>query len=256
MHGGGNDFVFMNNMDGSLALFGPSNAISVCDRRRGIGADGVVLLEPATSKLSACSWRFYNRDGSIAEMCGNGARCFAAFARRCGIVTGAEPFTFDTVAGTVSAQFIDGGQVAVGLTEPRGYRVFPHGLGGVCALGALHYIDTGVPHVVALVPDVSVIDVMSVGSTIRRYANVPSLVFSSHDSARARCSELQPQGANVNFVQVRVLLPALRAPAPTCAPQVMPADTSLHPARPWLRVRTFERGVEAETQVCPVQSDV
>ncbi len=168
MHGGGNDFVFMNNMDGSLALFGPSNAISICDRRRGIGADGIVLLEPATSKSSACSWRFYNRDGSIAEMCGNGARCFAAFARRCGIVTGAELFTFDTVAGAVSAQFIDGGQVAVGLTEPRGYRVFPHGLGGICALGALHYIDTGVPHVVALVPDVSVVDVTSVGSTIRR----------------------------------------------------------------------------------------
>jgi diaminopimelate epimerase len=158
----------MDNMDGSLAFFGPTHAVFLCDRRRGIGADGVVLLEPATSKSSACSWRFFNRDGSIAEMCGNGARCFAAFARKCGVVTGDHEFTFDTVAGTVSAQFIDGGRVAVGLTEPRGYRVFLQGLGGVSALGALHYIDTGVPHVVAIVPDVSAVDVVSIGSTIRR----------------------------------------------------------------------------------------
>jgi diaminopimelate epimerase len=72
----------MDNMGGSLAFFGPTHAVALCDRRRGIGADGVVLLEPAVSKSSACSWRFFNRDGSIAEMCGNGARCFAAFARR------------------------------------------------------------------------------------------------------------------------------------------------------------------------------
>ena len=83
------------------------------------------------------------------------------------MVTGDHAFTFDTVAGAVSAQFADGGHVAVGLTEPRGYRVFLQGLGGVCALGALHYIDTGVPHVVAVVPDVSAVDVANVGSTIR-----------------------------------------------------------------------------------------
>ena len=169
MHGCGNDFVFMDNRDGSLASFGPGNAIAICDRRRGIGGDGVVLLEPAISPASACSWRFFNRDGSIAEMCGNGARCFAVFARRLGVVTGIQSFTFDTVAGAVSAQFLDGDQVAIGLTEPRGYRCFTEGLGGVGALGSLHYIDTGVPHVVAIVPDVSAIDVTGIGSTIRRY---------------------------------------------------------------------------------------
>jgi diaminopimelate epimerase len=46
MHGGGNDFVFMDNMSGRLAFFSPVNAQAICDRRRGIGADGVVLLEP------------------------------------------------------------------------------------------------------------------------------------------------------------------------------------------------------------------
>ena len=173
MHGCGNDFVFMDNRDGCLASFGAGNAIAICDRRRGIGGDGVVLLEPAISPASACSWRFFNRDGSIAEMCGNGARCFASFARRCGVVTGNEPFTFDTVAGAVSAQFLDGDQVAIRLTEPRGYRCFPQGLGGVGALGALHYIDTGVPHVVIIVPDVSAIDVVGIGSTIRRYDCLP-----------------------------------------------------------------------------------
>jgi diaminopimelate epimerase len=174
MHGGGNDFVFIDNMSGRHASFSPTNAQALCDRRRGIGADGVVLLEPATSPSSACSWRFFNRDGSIAEMCGNGARCFAAFARRCGVVTGNQPFTFDTVAGAVSAQFIEDDEVAVGLTQPRGYMCFPPGLGGVSALGACHWhhIDTGVPHIVAFVPDVAVVDVMGIGSIIRRYVVV------------------------------------------------------------------------------------
>ena len=88
-------------------------------------------------------------------------------------MTGNEPFTFDTVAGAVSAQFLDGDQVAIRLTEPRGYRCFPQGLGGVGALGALHYIDTGVPHVVVIVPDVSAIDVVGIGSTIRRCDCLP-----------------------------------------------------------------------------------
>jgi diaminopimelate epimerase len=169
MHGGGNDFVFIDNMNGTLDFFGSANVIAICDRRRGIGADGVVLLEPPTSPSCACSWRFFNRDGSIGEMCGNGARCFAAFARRCGVVTGNEPFSFDTAAGAVSAQFIDGGQVSIGLTEPHGYRCFPRGLGGISELGTLHYIDTGVPHVVAVVHDVSVIDILRIGPIIRRY---------------------------------------------------------------------------------------
>ena len=204
MHGGGNDFVFMNNMDGSLAFFGSTNAIAICDRRRGIGADGVVLLEPATSQSSACSWRFFNRDGSIAEMCGNGARCFAAFARRCGVVTGFESFTFDTVAGAISAQFIDRGQVAVGLTEPRAYRVFPQGLGGIRAFGALYYIDTGVPHVVAFVPDVTAIDVMNVGSTVRRCCNFHSgLILSSPITQRvpgaASCSHRAQTSTSCRF---------------------------------------------------------
>ena len=169
MHGGGNDFVFMDNMSGALDFFGPSNARAICDRRRGIGADGVVLLERPTSPSCACSWRFFNSDGSIAEMCGNGARCFAAFARRCGVVTGNEPFSFDTVAGAVGAQFIHGGQVSIGLTQPHGYRCFPQGLGGISELGTFHYIDTGVPHVVAVVHDVSAIDVLKIGPIIRRY---------------------------------------------------------------------------------------
>jgi diaminopimelate epimerase len=111
-------------------------------------------------------------------MCGNGARCFAAFARRCGVVTGRDTFTFDTVAGAVSAQLMDDGLVAVGLTEPHGYACFPRGLGGVSELGALHYVDTGVPHVVAFVHDVAAVDVTGIGSIIRRYgAELVLMVF-------------------------------------------------------------------------------
>ena len=91
----GNDFVMLDNLDGRLELASRQIA-GLCDRHRGVGADGVLLVErPANG--ADFRMRYYNADGGEAEMCGNGARCFARFASR---ITGKEgAMRFETMAG-------------------------------------------------------------------------------------------------------------------------------------------------------------
>jgi diaminopimelate epimerase len=152
----------------------------VCDRHRGIGADGLFLLVPNSSGKADWSWEFYNSDGSVADMCGNGARCFARFIQR---VAGAGDQTrFETGAGVITAQF-NGDQVSVNLTVPQDLRlneVIP-------AAGAkltVHSLNTGVPHAVVFVPDADAAMVQPMGAEIRH-----------HD-------HFKPRGTNVNFAQV------------------------------------------------------
>ena len=80
MNGAGNDFVLIDNRTRVVKLTADQIA-SLCDRHRGIGADGVLLIEPP-SGAADFRMRYYNKDGGEAEMCGNGARCFARFASR------------------------------------------------------------------------------------------------------------------------------------------------------------------------------
>src|SRR5262245_27121858 len=95
MNGAGNDFVLLDNRDGQLAL--QREAIArLCDRHRGVGADGVMIVEPAKNGADF-RMRYYNADGGEAEMCGNGARCFARFVDR--IAGPKENVTFETIAG-------------------------------------------------------------------------------------------------------------------------------------------------------------
>jgi diaminopimelate epimerase len=78
MNGAGNDFILIDNRAGKIRLT-PDQVVRLCDRHRGIGADGLFLLVPNTSGKAEWSWDFFNSDGSVADMCGNGARCFARF---------------------------------------------------------------------------------------------------------------------------------------------------------------------------------
>jgi len=79
MSGSGNDFIIIDNRDLSLNVGDlPSFVRKVCERKVSVGADGLLLIEP--SKSADFKWRFFNSDGSIAEMCGNAARCVARFS--------------------------------------------------------------------------------------------------------------------------------------------------------------------------------
>src|ERR1700761_6619794 len=118
MNGAGNDFILIDNRSASIRL-DPSQAAQLCDRHRGIGADGLILLKPCATGQADWAWDFFNSDGSMAEMCGNGARCFGRFVHR---LTGDTRFTLETLAGLVAIR-CGGETVSIQLMTPRDLRL-------------------------------------------------------------------------------------------------------------------------------------
>ena len=178
MNGAGNDFVLLDNLDGRLEL-ALGQIVGLCDRHRGVGADGVLVVErPANG--GDFRMRYYNADGGEAEMCGNGARCFARFASR---ITGRQgAVSFETPAGVIRAE-CDGTNVRLAMSEPRDLaldREIALAGGSVIA----HSVNTGVPHAVVFVEDLEKTDVRGLGAALRY----------SPDFA--------PKGTNVNFVRI------------------------------------------------------
>jgi len=200
MNGAGNDFILIDNRTGHVHL-DRTQIACLCDRHRGIGADGILLLEKASNHADF-RMRYFNADGGEAEMCGNGARCFARFANK---VAGAEAkISFETPAGVISAK-LAGDLVTLQMTEPTDLKLNIK-LAVADENKTVHFINSGVPHVVIPVSRVNDIDVHGEGSCIRHHK-----MFS-------------PKGANVNFIEKRG-----------------PKE---------IAVRTYERGVEAETLAC------
>src|SRR4051812_22187729 len=164
MNGAGNDFVLIDNRARNIRL-SREQVVKLCHRQRGIGADGLFLLVPSASGKADWAWEFYNSDGSVAEMCGNGARCFARFIQK---VTGANgKTTFDTGPGVITATF-DGARVAVNLTKPNQLALSQKvSVDGNPLL--IHSVNTGVPHAVLFVPDADKAMVQQLGATIRNH---------------------------------------------------------------------------------------
>lgn len=217
MHGAGNDFIVVDNRffhfsDAELARL----AATWCPRRTGIGADGVLALAPPAEDGHDYRMRYVNADGSRARMCGNGARCLARFAYASGIER--ELLTFESDAGVYRAAIRGEDAVRLHVPPPRDYRPDEPLDGRDPDAEPVHYVWTGTEHAVCFVDDVDAVDVAARGAAIR---NDPRFA---------------PAGANANFVSVQAADDDASA-----------ADTD---APPRLRVRTFEKGVEAETQAC------
>jgi diaminopimelate epimerase len=181
MNGAGNDFIVIDNRDLSISLDDDTIA-ALCDRHRGIGADGLLAVEPA-EKGADYKFRYYNADGGEAEMCGNGARCFGFFTAH---LSGEEelPFSvsFETIAGTLTAEII-GDDVRIAMSEPKDLELHcPVNIEGL--EGDLHFMNTGVPHVVSFVEDLETVDVYNHGQAIRNHAH------------------FAPNGTNANFAKV------------------------------------------------------
>src|SRR5205807_9012873 len=141
-NGAGNDFVMIDNRDGKVRLQ-PEQVVRVCDRNRGIGADGIRLLEKGSNGADF-RMRYYNRDGGEAEMCGNGARCFARFANK---VAGAPAeISFQTPAGLIRGE-LHGESVTLQMSEPKNLQLGVELVAGG-AKERVHFINSGVPHVV------------------------------------------------------------------------------------------------------------
>ncbi|MBE1488011.1 diaminopimelate epimerase [Plantactinospora soyae] len=214
-HGTGNDFVLLPDPDGQLDLT-PSIVAALCDRRRGIGADGVLRVvraakhPEAVAYAGAAEWfmDYWNADGSLAEMCGNGTRVFTRYLISTGLaapVGGTLPIV--TRSGVVRAE-VGSAEIGVDLGAPR------IGGGGVATLGGLTLagtaVDCGNPHLVCVLP--ASIDLA--GLDLARSPGFDSALF--------------PDGVNVEFV--------------SSAPPVAGAD--LH-----VLMRVYERG-SAETLSC------
>ncbi|HBJ76218.1 MAG TPA: diaminopimelate epimerase, partial [Syntrophaceae bacterium] len=154
MSGSGNDFIIIDNRDLSLDVGDlPAFARRLCARKISVGADGLFLIEP--SLVADFKWHFFNSDGSVAEMCGNGSRCVARWACQTGVTPA--KLSIETLAGVIDAEVRDD-MVKVRLTEPSPLKqnipVFLEG--GECGLDC---IDTGVPHAVCFVASVEACDV-------------------------------------------------------------------------------------------------
>lgn len=210
--GAGNDFLIADNRDGHLKEIDgvlyeedwSKSIAEICDRRYGVGADGVMLLD--NSDKYDFRMAYYNSDGSGGMMCGNGGRCIVAFAADRGI----GHFDFEAADGFHKANIIkdDHGVKTVQL-KMRDVTGMAHyeKLSGVNVPSSGYFLDTGTRHYVRFVEGLDSYDIVSEGRTIR---------FKSH--------ELEPLGANVNFVE--------------------PAEEGA------IRVRTYEKGVEDETFAC------
>jgi diaminopimelate epimerase len=106
-HGLGNDFILVDNRKSTEPMIDADGAIRICDRRRGVGADGLIFLLPPLSPNSDAQMRLYNSDGSEPEMCGNGIRCLARFAADLGMNTAfPERIVVDTMAGTMIPEVV------------------------------------------------------------------------------------------------------------------------------------------------------
>jgi len=179
MSGSGNDFIIIDNMDLSLDVGDLSEfARKVCQRKISVGADGLVVIEP--SDIADFKWRFFNADGSMAEMCGNAARCVARFAYMKGIA--GQTMSWETIAGIISA-VVNDDVVKAKLTDPSpvesNIEIETDGQKFI-----LDSIDTGVPHAVVFVDDLDTCEVYRQGRNIR---------FHEH---------FAPRGTNADFVSL------------------------------------------------------
>jgi len=201
--GAGNDFLIADNRDDSIVLSAQQIA-AVCDRRYGVGADGLMLLDRPEGDADFCM-TYYNSDGSGGMMCGNGGRCIVAFAADMGIST----FRFHAADGPHVAEILssDGPckTVRLQMKDVSSYERY-ESLTGVTVPSDGCFLDTGTRHYVRIVEGLEEYDVVGEGRDIRYNA-----------------AELQPVGANVNFIE---------------------------PSGNVLKVRTYEKGVEDETFAC------
>jgi diaminopimelate epimerase len=185
MNGAANDFIMADNRSGRIRLSRETVAW-LCDRRRGIGADGLILIEPESSH--DFFMHYYNADGGEEVMCGNGARCAAYFGASLGLGRRESPETtihFMTGSGVIDAR-IDGDNVSMSMMDAKGMRrsvatkVAPRG-------ADIHFMVVGTRHVVVPMDDVTTLtadDVMQFGRALR------------YDPA------FGPEGANVNFASL------------------------------------------------------
>ncbi len=183
LEGIGNDFIAINNMENKLIYDYGKLSKYLCNRNLGIGADGVLFAEK--SNVADCKMRIFNRDGSEAEMCGNGIRCFAKYIYENQIVNNAE-FNIETVSGIKNTKLIFEGlkivRVLVNMGKPElefskipvyYYKEYNKNYIDIENI-KVYPISMGNPHAVCFWEDIENIDIENIGKLIENYKYFPN----------------------------------------------------------------------------------
>jgi len=192
-HGTGNDFILIDGRKLKGADFNTSMIHRLCDRRFGIGADGLIILEE--SETADFRMQYFNADGRQGTMCGNGGRCITAFAKDLRLIKTSA--SFEGIDGIHKASILPGGEIRLKLVDVKGIDRLTDG----------YLLNTGSPHFVQFVKKLAQVSVGLEGAEIRQQ------------------ERFGKGGVNVNFVET--------------------GSSSNE-----ISVRTYERGVEAETWSC------
>ncbi len=179
MTGAGNDFIVIDDRGNTIGNDARELAKQLCRRRVSVGADGLILVVP--SERSDFRMRYFNADGSEADMCGNGGRCVAKYACEKGIA--GRKMSFESRSGLHEAEILEDGGVRLKMTEPRALLMDNH-VQLIGKMYSVHRINTGVPHAVCEVVGLDEFPVIDVGRLLRFY------------------SDYMPEGTNSDFVEV------------------------------------------------------
>lgn len=177
MSGSGNDFIIIDNRQNSAVLT-PEFIKEICERKKSVGADGVLLLEK--SDVSDIKMRVFNPDGREVQMCGNGARCIGLWAKE----TLSQPrIKIETKSGGIEAEVIGKEMVRIKFADPKDIKLNLN-LDVQGRTYKVNFITTGVPHAVIFTEEFPQ-DIKGIGQSIRYH------------------QQFRPEGANVDFVKVK-----------------------------------------------------
>lgn len=214
MNGAGNDFIILDEISNGIIPV-PSPLISkMCDRRFGIGADGLMIISESAD--SDFELRYFNSDGSTGSLCGNGSRCALMYFHKIH-KSGNKELCFTSLLKKYHGEIINDTTVKFMLLPPFGLN---------CGINVtlenydikLNFIDTGSPHVV-----IEVSNILKKGTGTPLYNSIEEVPVSVLGKKLRWLDEFQPDGANINFYEIKNGNAA---------------------------IRTYERGVEEETYAC------
>ncbi len=215
MSGAGNDFILIDkNLNPDFSL--DSKSIKrLCDRRNGIGADGVITI--ANSNTYDFDMQYYNADGSTGSLCGNGARCAIKFAGVSGRIKNGNT-SFLSNGQLYSGEILNGDEIKFFFNSPRRLKTNFIISAGKQMINS-SFVDTGSPHVVINIEDIF----KDAGDPESKYNNLDDVPVLEIGREIRYHKDFEPGGTNVNFIKL--------------------VDNNLH-------IRTYERGVEDETLAC------
>lgn len=188
-HGLGNDFILIDNRSSSTPVITPEQAVKLCDRHFGIGADGVIFALPAKNGTDY-TMRIFNSDGSEPEMCGNGIRCLAAFlADLEGDAKNSDQYRIHTLAGVITPQLMADGQVKVDMgipkllageipttIRPANEKVINQPLEVAGKTWDVTCVSMGNPHCITFVDDVAAIPLEVIGPEFEHHPAFPQRI--------------------------------------------------------------------------------